>query len=248
MNRTAGTRAAAGLAAALLWLALLHPAWGAEPAAAKRSPHYVGSGFFDIHVCNWPNQPLFLMALFSTTRFDDVAAVSVLDPQGNPIASLDLARYRLEKHPGAPEKRVFMRNIALPPKPAEGWYRAKISLRNGATEEARDYVVMRTLPIATGLKPAADAENVPLPKELSWDPVPGARYYQVYLKDMWDGERVILTSKIVGEPRLDLPQGLIKPGGLYAWRVHARHLNGDARYGDFNHGSLGPEQTFSVAP
>ena len=33
-------------------------------AYAGVDKHYSKAGFFDIHVCNWPNQPLFFMALF----------------------------------------------------------------------------------------------------------------------------------------------------------------------------------------
>jgi hypothetical protein len=212
------------------------------------SAHYVESGFFDIHVCHWPDQPLFLMALFSTTRFGELQQVEVLGPAGEPLGTLDLTRFRLGHKAGEPEKRVFIRNIPVGAAAKEGWYHARVTLRDGRVEEARDFVVLRSLPIATGMKPAANAENIPLPAELTWNPIPGAKYYQVFVKDLWDGEKLILTSKLLSEPRLALPKGVLQPGGLYAWRIHARDVNEDPTFGDFNDGSLSPEITFSVAP
>lgn len=39
---------------------------------------YTPAGFFDTHVCNWPEKPRFLMALFSTPRFDEIAKIACL--------------------------------------------------------------------------------------------------------------------------------------------------------------------------
>lgn len=239
--------AASGMLAVILLACAAAPGWAAGPAgAAKRGPHYVPSGFFDIHVCHWPDPGMFLMALFSTTQFADIQRIEVFAPGGEPLGELDMTRFRLGHKPGEPEKRVFIRNI-----PAEnagdGWYRARVTLRDGSTQEARDYVAIRKLPIATGLKPAHGAENIPVPAELSWNPIPGAAYYQVFIKDMWDGEKVILTSALLKEPRLPLPKGLIQPGGIYSWRIHARDVNEHAELGDFNDGSLSAEAGFSVA-
>ncbi len=50
------------------------------------------------------------------------------------------------------------------------------------------------------------------------------------------------------QPRLVLPRGLLKPGGIYAWRVHARDVNENILLGDFNHGSLSAEIQFTTAP
>jgi hypothetical protein len=235
------------LAAIVVACAAASHAWAAQPAGAgKRSPHYVESGFFDIHVCHWPDPGMFLMALFSTTKFADIARIEVLAPDGAPLGDLDMTRFRLGHKPGEPEKRVFIRNIPAADAKS-GWYRARVTLRDGSTQEARDLVTIRQLPIATGMKPAKGAENIAVPSELSWDPIPGAAFYQVFIKDMWDGEKVILTSALLKEPRLVLPKGLIQPGGIYAWRIHARDVNEHPELGDFNDGSLSAEAGFSVA-
>jgi len=51
----------------------------------------------------------------------------------------------------------------------------------------------------------------------------------------------------VTEAKLNMPPGLLRHGGRYAWVIHARDSNGGVLLGDFNHGSLNAPQTFSVA-
>lgn len=237
------------MAAALVVLGLA----GAGPAASgepepMRSPHRVPLGFFDIHVCQWSDRPLFFMALFSTTRYDELAAVEILDPEGRSLGTLDLTKYRLTVAPGKPEKRAFISQIPVPAGAKDGWYSARITSRAGDKSVARDYVVVSPLAIASGARPAPDADNIPLPSELSWNGIPGAKHYQVFIQDLWEDEKLIYTSPLLPEPRAPLPPGLLKPGGLYAWRVHARDVNEHELLGDFNHGSLGPVMKFSVKP
>ncbi len=210
-------------------------------------PHYSDAGFFDIHVCNWPNRPLFYKPLFSTTRFDDIKEIEVLYPDGRLLIKMDLTRYRLVEKPGKPLKKVFLGAENVPAKAPSDWYSARITMKDGKKYSARDFVSIETMPIAANLNPPANAENISLPRELTWSAVAGAKYYQVFIKDLWDDERVIHTSGFLDQPRLQLPSGLIQPGGWYSWRVHARDVNEDKRLGDFNHGSLGAEQKFSVA-
>lgn len=227
--------ATAGIAAAT---------FAAPPA---NDPHYTPAGFFDIHVCNWPDQPLFLMALFSTTKFREVARIDMFGPDGRDLGPMDLNRYRSAGGTGAEEKRVMITHYPIPSPSAEGWYVAKITLKDGTVHESKDHVVKAVLPFAKGHSPADGAEGVPLPTELKWDPVPGASHYQIYLRDEWESERYLLTSKIIPETSLPLPPGLLKPGGSYSWRVHARNINGSPEWGDFNHGSLAKEAKFSIA-
>lgn len=232
-----------------LLLAGMGQAWAQIGAGGTAgSPHHNEAGFFDMHVCNWPGQPVFLMALFSTTRFNEIAQIEVFDPGKRALAKLDLSRYRLVRDPGNSEKRVFIANIPVPPKSADGWYSARVTMRSGKQLDARDFVALGTLARAAHPVPADGAENLPLPQALQWDPVPGAKFYQVFIKDMWDGERLIYTSPMLEQAQLILPAGLLQPGGLYSWRVHARDLNEDPTFGDFNLGSLSREMTFSVAP
>lgn len=216
-------------------------------AAPSGDPHQTDVGFFDIHVCNWPDQPLFLMALFSTRQFRDIARIDLIAPDGSQLGPMDLSRYRPGEDPDKVEKRVLMAHYPIPGKSADGWYRAYIVMKDGRTFDARDHVVQKVLPFARGHQPADQSENNPLPNELRWDPVPGARFYQVYVRDEWESERYLLTSKVISDNFLKIPAGLFKPGGSYTWRVHARDINGDPEWGDFNHGSLAREVRFSVA-
>lgn len=227
----------------LLW------AWSAvfSLAAGGDDPHRNEAGFFDIHVCNWPNKPLFFMGLFSTTRYDEVTDIRLYTPSGKEVGVFKLDRYRLVRVPGKPEKRVFITLFDIPAEREEGWYVARVKLKDGRTLEAKDNIALQLLPIAKNLQPAPAAENVPLPRELRWDPVPGALFYQVFIKDVWEDGQEILSSRLLSEPRLVLPPGLIKPGGRYLWQVHSRNLNDDPVWGDFNHGSLTAEVDFSVA-
>ncbi|KAF0167045.1 MAG: hypothetical protein FD157_207 [Rhodocyclaceae bacterium] len=228
----------AGLAACVMSLSF------AAPAA---DPHHTEVGFFDIHVCNWPDQPVFLMALFSTTKFKDIARIDLTAPDGTGLGSLDLGRYRPGEEADKTEKRVLMTHYPVPEKNPDGWYRARITMKNGKTFDAQDHVVQRVLPFAGGHQPPDQAEGVPMPGELRWDPVPGASFYQVYVRDEWESERYLLTSKIIKDNFLKIPLDLFKRGGSYTWRVHARDINGDPEWGDFNHGSLAREVRFSIA-
>lgn len=87
------------------------------------------------------------------------------------------------------------------------------SLSTLAQNHARDHAVKKLLPLAGGHQPAAQAQKVPMPTELRWDPVPGARFYQAYVRDEWESERCLLTSKVISGNFLEIPSGLLKPGG-----------------------------------
>lgn len=223
--------------------------WAVAVDAAPHDPndqHYTPVGFFDVHVCNWPGEPLFLLALFSTTEFDRIESVSVYTPDGGLVGTLDPDRYRLiaPQH-GKREKRVFITHFPIGPSLHDGWYSARIRLTDGSERIARDFVFFIEMPRASGLLPASGSEDIESPRSLQWTPVPGAAFYQVFVKDLWAGQTV-LESDLMREPRLTLPQGLIKPGGIYRWRVHARDVNGHPMLGDFNDGSLSAEAWFSV--
>lgn len=209
-------------------------------------PHYTAAGFFDVRICNWPDQPRFMQVLFSTTKYDVVRKVEVMDPEGHLVGMLGLERYRLLKQQDGSEKRVFIAPFPLGPGAKEGWYTGRITTADGKIHLAKDLVRIRTLPIARNPRPAADAENVTAPRFLSWDAVPGAKAYQVFVHDIWDGETMIFRSPHLAENRVKLPDGLLKPGGYYMWRVHARDVDEHIDFGDFNHGSLTPFFKFSV--
>lgn len=70
--------------------------------------------------------------------------------------------------------------------------------------------------------------------------------YPVFVHDIWEGEALIFRSPRLTENWVKLPAGLLKPGGYYMWRVHARDVDEDIELGDFNDGSLTPYFKFSV--
>jgi len=217
------------------------------PSPPTHDPHYTDAGFFDMHVCNWPDRATFFLALFSTERFQEVKSIEVFRPDGRKLVSMDLTRYRLLKRKDKPEKHVFMKEIDLPADAADGWYRARITLNNGQVYRAADYLVIYSMGIVSGMTPSQSTGEIAIPTEMKWSPVAGAPYYRVYITDKWDG-KVIYESKLLKETRLSLPPGLIKPDGYYSWRVQARDVDGNILFGDFNHGSMSAEATFTAAP
>ena len=239
---------AVALIATGTWLvSLCGCAFAADEISRAADPHYTTAGFFDIHVCNWPDRPLFYMALFSTTQFEELGAVEVDDPDGRELGKLDLTKYRVVLNKGKPEKRVFISQLPIPADAPNGWYQARITLRDGKTVIGKDYVVIATMPQPDGFNPADKVEIPDVPEQLSWNPVPGAKFYQVTIKDAWADGKLIHTSKLLSEPRLVLPLGMLQRGGSCSWRVHARDINEDVNLGDFNYGTLGRELEFSIA-
>jgi hypothetical protein len=213
------------------------PARPSAPDPLGTDPHYTPVGFFDVHVCNWPGEPLFFLVLFATEHFAEVLEVEVRGPDGGLLARLDGEGARRVARAGRPEKRVYIRHVPVGPAAPDGWYTATTRLRDGGRVTARDYVIVTALARATGLHPGAEEPPVPLPAQLTWQPVPGARFYQVAIRDRWEGERLVHESPLLAEPGYRVPAGVLQAGGRYAWKVHARDLNGHVLLGDFNHGS-----------
>lgn len=231
-----------------LLLFAITPLWllsGAGNAGNEGDPHYTPAGFFDTHVCNWPEKPRFLMALFATSRYDEVARVAVFATDGKHVGDLDTTRFRAFKTPSGIAKRAFIAHFDLPEHAPDGWYRAEITLKDGSRTEARDYVIHHFMAHPTGTLPAPGANDVPATTELRWNPIPGARYYEVFLRDDWAGTAAT-ASGLLTEPRFAPAPGLLQSGGEYVWRIHARDSDGNVLLGDFNHGSLSPEMRFTV--
>jgi len=214
-----------------------------EPATLADDPHYNAAGFFDVHVCNWPEKPPFFFVLFSSETYQRIAGVTVLAPDGSTLAELDPERYRELKRAGKPDKRVLVTHVPVTGAARDGWYEARVRLKDGTTLHARDYVIVALMPQARGLQPAAGA-TVGTAVELRWDKVPGATHHMVYVRDLWDDRRVVYSSKPAPGNSVKIPPGVLRPDGWYAWRVHSRDVNGHVILGDFNHGSLSPEQEF----
>lgn len=228
-------------------LIILNLLFTCTTAQAGPDPHYNAAGFFDIHVCNWPERSLFFMPLFSTPRFAETEKIEVFYPDGSPLSVLDLDNYRKITPKNKPPKRAFMVETDVPPHAPDGWYSARITLKDGSQFQARDYVIIDELPQATGHTPAPDEEVEEVPKELAWDAIPGAAFYQVFIRDLWNDGQLIHSSKLLPEPRLALPEGLLEKGGYYSWVIHARDTNEHVLLGDFNHGSLSQPVNFTIS-
>jgi hypothetical protein len=209
-------------------------------------PHYTDGGFFDVHVCNWPKRPLFFLTLWSTTKYKSLKKVEIMGPNGKKLGYLDLSKYRLVKKKGKPEKHVFIKHFEIPKGFGNGFYTAKATFNNGKQYIAKDYVIIQAMQRATHTYPANNQEDIPVNAVLKWDPVPGAHYYQVFLTDSWEGEQ-IFKSGFITAPKLILPKGLLKPDGLYEWRIHSRDVNGNYLLGDFDYGSLTGKMQFTTA-
>lgn len=208
--------------------------------------HYTDSGFFDIHICNWPNRKPFYLALYSTRQFKALKSVDLLDTKGEKFASLDLSKYKVVNFEGKAEKRIYMTQIPRPVNYSDGWFSAKISLGD-KVHTAQDWLEHGVLPRAKNLQPANGEELTDLPKVLRWSAIEGAQYYMVFIKDIWGRDELIFTSDLLTETELVLPEDLLEYGGFYSWRVHARDINGDIKLGDFNIGSLTSWQQFTIA-
>ena len=214
--------------------------------APSGDPHYTKEGFFDIHVCNWPDRDnLFFMTLFSTYRFKDVNKIEVFTPDHRKLGEIGTAVYRLIKNKDKPEKRVFISQLDIPSSAQDGWYTSIITMKDGKKYEAKDYIIIHSMGIASGMQPAANANLEAVPQKLSWNKIEGAKYYQVFIKDEWE-QHTIFTSELLTKPELAVPKGLLKKGGYYSWRIHARDVNENVLLGDFNHGSLNAPIKFDI--
>ena len=230
----------------LLTLCLQSPE--SSMAAKPGDTHYNMAGFFDIHVCNWPDRPLFFMPLFSTAGYDDIKEIEILYPDNRLLTRLDLASYRTIENKDRPEKRVFIKQLDIPADARDGWYAANITLTNGKVHRARDYVIISRLASASGQTPGNNTELPTPPEKLTWKSVPGAAFYQVFIRDQWDNNSLVYTSSLLVDPELILPKDLIEQGGHYSWTIHARDTNEDFRLGDFNQGSMSRPASFFVQP
>jgi len=186
------------------------------------------------------------MALFSTPRYAEIRSVEILTPRGALLTELDLKRFRTLKRDSKPDKRVFIQELDLPADAANGWYRARTRLANGDEFITQDFVIVYEMPHAGGQAPAHGAELAEIPAMLTWDPVPGAGFYRVFIRDLWDENHLIYASKLLAQPRLELPPGLLRKGGMYSWMIHARDTDSHILLGDFNHGSRNTPASFQI--
>lgn len=204
----------------------------------KNDTHYTKAGFFDLHVCNWPDRDLFFLAVFSTFTYKNIESVTIFRPNGSELGKFNLKISKVKKTKNKIIKHIMIDNFAISSKDKNGWYRAEINLVSGEKIVAKDFVKLDVMPIVDSITPKDSTMAIKIPERLSWQEVPGAGFYKITIRDMWDDGKVIHTSKLLRKTSYTLPDGLIKSGGWYKWRIHARDVYEDVLLGDFNHGSL----------
>ena len=96
-----------------------------------QDPHKNKLGFFDIHICNWPERQRFFKILFSTEKFNDVAEMEVFGPSGASLAVLQKNQFKKLERKKKPEKRVFIVDLDMPDSAATGWYTIKVKTVDG---------------------------------------------------------------------------------------------------------------------
>lgn len=216
-----------------------------ESTEFDEDPHYNSVGFFDMHICNWPDRPHFFKVLFSSDKFKQIESMRVSTPENQPLVTLDHSKFRIIKRNNKPDKRVYMLDIDVPQHASTGWYTIDVTTDSGEIFQAKDYVIMSKLQRVSQMQPSGDEtiENAAL--TLKWIPVAGSQYYQIYLRDEWTG-KLIYSSKLLDTPYITIPEGKIQQGGYYSWSVHARDTNEHVLLGDFHMGSISKKAFFTV--
>lgn len=212
----------------------------------QQDPHVNELGFFDMHVCNWPERPQFFKILFSTPQYARVQDMVVFDPKGRELTRLQKQRYRPLERMGKPPKRVYMLDLEAGDDIVGGWYSIRVTDLDGKVHIARDLVPRTRLQGVRKVVPTDGAQAVKLPLKLTWDRVPGAQFYQVYVRDAWSDE-LVFQSKLLDRNEIAIPAGRLEPGGSYQWSVHARDVNEHILLGDFHNGSMSQKFRFLVA-
>lgn len=213
--------------------------------ALNVDPHYNELGFFDIHLCNWPERPNFFKMLFSSAHYEKIDSMKIYAPDNKLLAQLDKEKFIRLRRKGKAEKHVYIFDMDAPEKVTTGWYRIDVKTTDGRIYQAEDYVIASRMGKVSGMRPADDEERV-LPVTLKWKPVSGAQFYKVFVRDVWD-DKLIFTSDLVSDTTVALPTEKLEPGGYYSWAVHARDTNEHILLGDFHMGSMSEKAFFSVA-
>ncbi len=214
-----------------------------EPDPTYR--HKTPLGTWDLHVCNWPDRPPFYLTTFKTDHYDQIEKIEVFSPDGETVGLFEMQKYLDFDRNDQPPLRVLLTHMPLVADKTDGRFTAHITGKDGTKYLAEDYLIMKLMDRVSGQAPAHEAE-VTVPWELTWDAPNGAKYYRVWVRDMWNDGKQILRSGLLSEPRLELPDGLLEPDGWYAWRVHTRDTSGHILLGDFNHGSLTEWKEFTT--
>jgi len=206
--------------------------------------HYTPAGFFDMHVCNWPEKGVFYMSVFSSVKYDNVKQVEIFDAKDQRLGEVDWTRFR--DHPKQKGKRIYITHLPMLEQAKDGWFTSRIHMKDGSTILSKDYLIHGAMAFADKLEPFDQSVLAEPPKEFKWTPPAGSTHWVVTIRDAWDNDAVVYTSGALTEPVLKIPDGVLKKGGAYSWRVHSRDGNGNILLGDFNHGSMSRVTHFNV--
>lgn len=229
----------------LVLIITIYPIYAGSPDRSS-DKHYNKVGFFDIHFCNWPDRKPFIMVLFSTLHYNDIKKIEIFSPDNKKISDLDLSRFRIITTKDKKTKKVFIKQVPINETFKNGWHKSIVTLNSGEKITAYDFVEYTLMGIIKKTVPVNKSEDNELSGLLKWNKLKGAKFYQVFINDLWQDGKLVYISKLLNKNEIQLPKGLIEPGGYYGWRVHARDINEDPILGDFNHGSLSEKLTFTV--
>lgn len=236
------------LNALILLTSMLIPgmSFAEESKELNNDPHYNAIGFFDIHICNWPERPNFFKVIFSSEKYEKIDSMTVYTPDDKLLINLDKQKFRKLKRKNKPEKRVYILDIDVPDYASTGWYKIDIRADDGTVYSAKDYVVMTKLEKVSEMQPSGEEQEFNMPITLKWQPVPGSQFYQAFVRDAWT-DKLVFRSKLIDTPEVRVPDEKLEAGGYYFWSVHARDTNEHVLLGDFHMGSMSKKTFFNVA-
>lgn len=188
----------AALAFILTAAPVTHAAPGDLIEPDSDDPHKAPLGYWDIHVCNWPDRPPFYLTIFKTEHYDQLQSIEVFTPDGKSVGFFEMEKFLDFQRNGKQPLRVLLTHMLLPPEEPEGWFTAIITGKDGRRYLVKDYLVMNIMARAENQEPPHESE-VEVPWELNWSPVPGAKHYRVWIRDLWDNGKQIYRSGLLNE-------------------------------------------------
>lgn len=227
-------------------LFMINALYADEAPELKQDPHINALGFFDIHICNWPQRPNYFKVLFNTEKYQYIDSMSVYTPEDKLLVTLDKTKFKTLKRKYRPDKRIYILDIDVPEFATTGWYKIDVKTKNGKSFQAKDYVIMSRLERVSKMTPSGEDIEVRLPVTLQWKTVPGAYYYRVFVRDAWTDE-LVYSSNTIEKNAIRIPKNRLETGGYYYWSVNSRDLNGHILLGDFHMGSMSEKAFFNVA-
>ncbi len=208
-------------------------------------------GFFDIHYCNWPDRTPFLMLVYATHHYNNLDSIKVLTPEDSELGEINQNTYRYlaaktVNGKNIADKKVFITQIPFTKNLTKGTFKAVVTTHSGQIHQYKDEVNVDYIIASAKINyPVDKATEITLTPTLKWQPVDQAKYYQIFIKDNWTGEKVY-ASKTLNQTQFTLPKEILKKDGWYAWKVHAKDMDETIQYGDFNAGSLSETITFTT--